>query len=43
MDRSRLPKLVFTVNRGEEAMLEDPEKDGKIKNTLSFKRTGPKT
>jgi hypothetical protein len=36
MDRSRLPKLVFNINSGDNGMLEDQEKDGKFKSPLSF-------
>jgi hypothetical protein len=43
MGRSRLPKLAFRYQPREDGMLEDPLKDGKIKNTLSFKGTGFKT
>jgi hypothetical protein len=43
MDRSLLPKLAFRYQPSEDGMLVDPGKDGKIKNTLSFKGTGLKT
>jgi hypothetical protein len=43
MHRSRLQELDFNINPGDDRMLEDPGKDGKIMKTLSFKRTGLKT
>jgi hypothetical protein len=33
----------FTINLRGNRMVEDPEKDGKFMNTLSFKGTGLKT
>jgi hypothetical protein len=43
MDRSRLPKLAFQYPPGDDSMLEDPGKDGKVKKILSFKGRGLKT
>jgi hypothetical protein len=37
------PNWLFSINPGDDGMLEDPEKDGKLWNTLSFKRAGLKT
>lgn len=38
-----LTQLAFNINLEEDGMLEDPENDGKIKNSLSFKGTVHKT
>jgi hypothetical protein len=43
MDRIRLPKLVFSINHGDDRVLEDPKKCGKIQNTLSFEGRGVET
>jgi hypothetical protein len=43
MDRSQLPKLASQYQRGDDRMLEDPGKDGKILDSLSFKGTGVET
>jgi hypothetical protein len=37
------PEQLFNMELGEDGMLEDQRKDGKIKNTLSFKGIGHKT
>jgi hypothetical protein len=37
MGRSRLTKLDFSINPGDDGMLEDPENNGKIKNILILK------
>jgi hypothetical protein len=37
MDRSRLSKLVFSLNPGDDEKLEDPGRDGKFNNSFSFK------
>jgi hypothetical protein len=37
------PNWNFSINPGEDVMLEDPGKDGKLKNTLIFKGTGLRT
>jgi hypothetical protein len=42
-DRNPLPELAFNVNLGDDGMLEDPGRDGKIKDTLSFRSTSLKT
>jgi hypothetical protein len=34
---------LFSTNPRADGMLQDPDEDGKIKNTLNFKRTGLKT
>jgi hypothetical protein len=43
MDRSQLPKLASHYQPGDDRMLEDPGKNGKIVDSLSFKGTGLET
>jgi hypothetical protein len=43
MDRSQLPTLASQYQPGDDRMLEDPGKNGKIVDTLSFKGTCLKT
>jgi hypothetical protein len=31
-DRSHLPELAFSINPGDDGLLEDPGKDGKVRN-----------
>jgi hypothetical protein len=37
------PKWLFSINSGDDGMLEDPGQNGIIKNALSFKGTDLKT
>jgi hypothetical protein len=37
------PNKLFNIHPGEEGMLVDPAKDGKVKKTFSFKGTNLKT